>query len=138
MVPISVPKITVVEPTSQSRENTDVPIVTSVPKEITVIANRCPSFLHYPTFTHPKECFNHNMFLLDEHVIYRTVLPYRSFNNHPKPTPYIYETGVVFYVYAGSKCDGNNKYLTQVLTNARAIKEKDPSVGCSFYQSFIV
>lgn len=130
MVPTSVPKITVVEPTSQSRENTDVPIVTSVPKEITVIANRCPSFLHYPTFTHPKECFNHNMFLLLQPVMFRTVWPYRSLKHHPKPLHYIYETGVVFYVYAGNRCQGNNRYLSQVLTNARAIKEKDSSVGC--------
>ena len=123
-----VPKRITAKKTSQSKEGAKVS--TSAPKETTVIDKRCPSSLRYPTFSHPKECFNHNMFLLLQPVMFRTVWPYRSLKHHPKPLHYIYETGVVFYVYAGNRCQGNNRYLSQVLTNARAIKEKDSSVGC--------
>lgn len=121
---------------NQTRDSAHVS--TSAPKQITLIDDKCPSYLRYPTFTHPKECFNHNMFLLDESVMIRTVLPYRSLRKHPKPNPYILETGVVFYVYTGNRCERSNKYLIQVLSNARAIKEKDPSVRCQFNQSFVV
>lgn len=123
-----VPKRITAKTTSQSKEGAKVS--TSSPKEITGIDKRCPSSLRYPTFSHPKECFNHNMSLLLQPIMFRIVWPYRSLKHHPKPLHYIYETGVVFYVYAGNRCKGNNRYLSQVLTNARAIKEKDPSVGC--------
>ena len=61
------------------------------------------------------------------------VWPMRVLSNHPvEMIEPIRDNGIVYYVYTNGHCTGINRYMMQVESNAKAVKEKYWSVTIVF------
>lgn len=91
-------------------------------------ALKCLNCLHYPFYRIPKH-LTISPLLLNVKITNRIVIPCFRHSTWPEPLEPVLEKGIVFYVYAPNMCQNGIRYMSQVLSNSRAIRQMTPNAS---------